>query len=1156
MKYLCKLIILLSVLFSSLLRAQNSIKRIEDVQEYRDKIAGNIVNGYPAERNSSRALERAQINGVNVNGGENYNIDITNLNSSCQKLVETSRDCMDINPFARFEGSFDSNTVCECLNQNEMVQGVLKGQKNEKIKELKDSYLPFVGSSILKSYISLIEQTRFLQNLETYGHQVSHSDISSCHVNGFIESMKQAKDSCENQELANERFQLLFQYGFGELTDHSEPFKDFGAIELNLKENIRVWNSDKPLDRNLRACVSLGDFNSYDILSMKVGALPKSHDDLQRDINSTRNQFGRALINDKILRVTRNPLVRVILNNESLLNQIRSPENQEISLLELFKSSPENREALTFGLASRINDNCDGLRDFRKYQKLFCEEEINIPPEYINEKHGGTLRSYQAGVTDEYQSEVMLSLANSCQNQEALSQGEPSIFDDILLENRNLTVKETFEHSQLRFAEEDIVGMCSMGSLDEPSGNIFEFYDNFNIENCPLVKRDENNNVQYLRDYLFFVLGDKSSPEYNSTVFDQGMLIYEELASDSISEQQKIEVFRSRFSEFLNNYYETSSNRENLPDKSVYTQALENLDNNSFDGERSELTDLFMAANRDSPSFYRQANLMDYMYNGSSMDEAIVSGLSSMGTNVFEATSNHMMMNFNDLANGTYFERGIPETPIGESIYTTNRIVGTTDTEFSPSDSTAIEEAVNAGNNETPSLELVQDEVVVEVGNENPINDAQDSIPESSEVVRVDREDPTEPTDYQPQFSVTPSISLSSGSSPVSIIPQSQANESRRNENRSNTIKGSTSINSPRASFSKSRQSDLEKLLAMRDSLKNSNKNLIDSLKSLRNRRKSFNALDEMGIDTEKFSNNGFNSSNYANPSTRNPYQQFGSTQVNGSVGRHPASVSPEGESNNNQERERITDKASYFPNSSSGSSQSFRNGKSSSRPGSSGAVSGGSSSGGSLGGGFLAIGGEEINFEKINNLSEAIKEINAEFEESIPGLFEEERPYVLKKVIPHSLILNSTDGYRQLIDELGIEGRRFTTLDVYFVDDVPNYIVRVYDYNIGNDVINDKEFRVNLIRTIDLVKSDSMKSKKYLDSIKDQKINQRDQILNNISAKLELMYERPACSNPGNGVSRYCVGDEEINDLKQRLLRQDELIKMIDIEIDKQLIN
>lgn len=335
----------------------------------------------------------------------------------------------------------------------------------------------------------------------------------------------------------------------------------------------------------------------------------------------------------------------------------------------------------------------------------------------------------------------------------------------------------------------------------------------------------------------------------------------------------------------------------------------------------------------------------------------------------------------------------------------------------------------------------------------------------------------------------------------------------------------------------------MDELRAMRDKLKGSNSDLASRINNLRSAGGSGGASRNSGRSPSSVTSAPKNYS-FNGPSrpSRNAFNQFAGQ-----------TVSSADDSKNKALAERVkaakkegnfTDKPSAFPGGGGGSGR----GGSSRSPAS---VSGGPNGSGVIAGAggniFVPPSGDgsaEGGDEYIDPLSDLIE-----------GLFEDDRPHVLSKVIPHALILNDENGAQGLIETLGLQGRRFTTLDVYYLTPggKPSYNVSIYDYDIGdNDTLNNVKFRKRLIKTIDILKKDNAETEQYMKQFYgDSKYSQPEEILGSISAKLKLMYKRPGCANPdydpvGGGP---CIHSDEIEKLKNRLLTQEELIELIEYD-------
>jgi hypothetical protein len=385
---------------------------------------------------------------------------------------------------------------------------------------------------------------------------------------------------------------------------------------------------------------------------------------------------------------------------------------------------------------------------------------------------------------------------------------------------------------------------------------------------------------------------------------------------------------------------------------------------------------------------------------------------------------------------------------------------------------------------------------------------------------------------------------LSSSRSPASTIISKNNSEDDYNDNASRRIfdeekKLADSIGASFESQDSDNDARIRELKALRDKLRGSNNSIAGQLNDMIARRKALKSRPKQynfgggspgAVQAKRYpSNNAFN--------------QFQSEAVSAAGDEEGAELAPPVEEKIAQAKKegRFTEKPSGFSSGGSGAG-----GKSSTKGRAS--AGGGKSSGGPRGSGvisgiageiYVPTEGEEKDNEFIDPLNDVVK-----------GLLKPDQPHILAKVIPHALILNNKNGVQGLIETLGIEGRRFTTLEVYFAGDEkrPSYVVRIYDYDIGNNVVNDIPFRKRLVKTINVLKENNESTDQYMSEFyKESKYNKPNEILGSISSKLKLMYRRPACTNPDYNRRVPCVSPEEINELKGNVLTREEMVDLIE---------
>lgn len=347
----------------------------------------------------------------------------------------------------------------------------------------------------------------------------------------------------------------------------------------------------------------------------------------------------------------------------------------------------------------------------------------------------------------------------------------------------------------------------------------------------------------------------------------------------------------------------------------------------------------------------------------------------------------------------------------------------------------------------------------------------------------------------------------------------------------------------------------IDQLQDYKDKYGTENQAIIDQINRMKEARAR--ASSSRGV-TSSF--HGQNGKDIRSPS-RNPYGQFQAENLSARTEASDSSAvsNADGERSDTQAEgevpEKFTDKASHFAAAaagtagSSGASSSGANNNFGSYAGS----SAGSVSGGPSGAGVLAGPGGKMFIPADKNAKDYIDPLNGVIEDFL----KKDQPHILAKVIPHALIINNENGAIGLVKTLGLEGRRFTTLDMYYVgdSDVPHYMVRIYDYNVGNKVINDVAFRKRLVKTISILKKNDAETHRYMKTYyTDSDYRHPDEVLGGITAKLKLMYERPACSNPDYDHSGPCVSKEEINELKANLLTEPEMLRLINHEANLEI--
>lgn len=1086
-----------------------------------------------------------------------------------EEVDETVNHCLG--GILRYQNKIvNMQKTCQCLNTDTVTQKIVNDSTVDN-HSADYRYYQKTGVSLLNKYNSLIEGVAVLRNLGPNAENMNN--VKSCFLDGFKEAISIAMQSCSDQELAKENFRKLFSSGISEFSDNAKGFQTLDELMNNLKENTRIYSGEILNRRGVQACVPFGQYFTYETLSAKAMDFPASESEYQLNVDMIKMTEGRLSDDEmeKKIQIMRNPLTRIFFKNDELRTQLSKLENRDKTILEMFEDE-QFKKLVMNEFSNDLGRQCESIRSPDKFKKILCEPSFHVPSEFIKEKDGVKLSVYRPGSLDySVQDQLaftntVITLVKSCREEaKPILIQEKSIFDDILLSQRSFSVKESFEHNRLKNVEAQLYGVDDQ-TANKSSGDIFDSYDIFNLKNCPLMPETSKGTAYYLDDLIH--------KEFPADLQVKAEEIIQKIGYDRINTDEGINQFKLEIGQAIEKYF----NSNPVYEKQFAQYEISNLMNlvNIIIEENQtpinkELA-LFKKSNRSYIRNQFQINsfevsdyevpVMDYFYNATSEDEEslmVMDTLSQFYNNGEEVVS--------------YSKKGIPQGSVGDSIYQSRRNA----LEMEP---TLVKIEVEEPNFEfdigdidiqlNPQIAELEDNVII--NNEQVQGDQTEA-----KIQRADKTRDSQKNILDEEINIKKLGFYADNAAPLPLNNfklSLTSNDSHPAINRERMLSNLddlslNGINRGVTSGNSSQQSMLDKLLAMRDALKESNGTLRNQLTSFKSNRERARALRNAGVSGELINNNGFVRDSYAAPNNRNPYNQFSSRQVSGNTSRSPASTINDSAFSadlaNESEIERLTDKSSYFGDSPKGvgSIQNGSNGRSTGSSRSKGAKGKksfergySSSNGGSFGQGYVGTKGGKINFEKIENLEKATAEINQILSELIPELFEKDRPYVLKKVIPHSLVLNSENGYRQLIDELGLEGRRFTTLDVYFVEGTPSFIVRVYDYNVGNDVINDKEFRVKLIRTLDLVKSDSLESQKYMDSIQKEQMTQRDDILANISAKLELMYVRPACSNPDIQIRSNCVGDEEIKDLKERLLGQEDMIKMIEHEIDKQLIH
>jgi hypothetical protein len=182
------------------------------------------------------------------------------------------------------------------------------------------------------------------------------------------------------------------------------------------------------------------------------------------------------------------------------------------------------------------------------------------------------------------------------------------------------------------------------------------------------------------------------------------------------------------------------------------------------------------------------------------------------------------------------------------------------------------------------------------------------------------------------------------------------------------------------------------------------------------------------------------------------------------------------------------------------------------------------------------------INYDKARDLDE-LKSKRKGFNEDatmVSGLFQKNAPHIFKKVVPHSLVLNSPNGLAGLVLELGLEGRRFTTLEKYTFPNIetPSYITRVYDIDVDNITKSRKGYRREILRAIRRLKASSpLGQDGFTLFCRKEGCPTAEMFLGGISKEIKMIEYKQACSNVDLDESQGCISREELGKLKENIL-------------------
>lgn len=993
-----------------------------------------------------------------------------------------------------------SADICECLNKNTALTRTVLDNEEQNSDFENDEYYRKIGRSILGSINGTIEGVSLFSSLPINDRELTN--INSCRVRGIIDAMKNAFNSCEDKELAQRNISKLFGDGINHGDFSFQLNTSLSDIENNLLENARVWSSENPLVREgVNTCLPLKKFYLLSSLEFRIKNIPADFSELEelKKLTSLNTQLARSdKFFDYATEAASHPFINILLFDPALKNKIENSNNAK-TIGDLFKDS-SFLEQFKSSYGTYLNSKCEGLSDTESYKDLFCKNSITPSPELILEQKGADLMLFSEDInTDKIAiNNITTNLVKSCQ----LQNNNNPLFNEIELANRNYSVKENFTLNSLK---SNFIGS------DRDEGNVtttdfVQEYDQFNKNACPI-----ENPIEFIQTSVDEFIN--SLPEDLKSI-----ALSIERPENVFQDQTSLKNYRNSIKQALREHIQNQITSENPNLSRSELRRMSRQRMSEMNISNSEINDHFKLGSIEAIETIQSyetalatndsAPVMDYFYNASREDEV---QLVSRDTESISSSTG---------ISQRYIPRGLPEAAVGESIYSLS---------------------------ETRVRSVTPDEIVIESAIEEPVISPELTETESPTEVRETVRAPAseEAVEENESFQLANSgITLTQGNH-FAINEQTQGvgSEFEREQasasvdNNENSRFNSTSINQIDSSNGiANRNSALDELRKIRDRLKNSNKDLKNSLNRFRNRNAQSNFSPSGNNNFQSNSPMG-RTPNERNPFSRNPFNQFSSDQVSANTQNRPMTQKQrESEAAN---AGKFTDQPSSFGTGGSG-------GKSKGIASSSGGPSGAGVVSGPGGGIYVPQNPNGPNDNQNRDPLDAI----------VSGLFKEDAPHILKKVIPHALIMNSNGGVLELIDILGLEGRRFTTLDVYYVTkDSPSYVVRIYDYNIGDEVINDVEFRKRLVNTINVLKKDDNETDQYMDNFyAEGKYNSAEEVLSGITQKLQLMYERPACSNPDYDKSTPCVHDKEIDQLKSDLLTQDEMIKLIDFESEMYL--